>query len=267
MSDPLPGWRRVHGPLASLQRGAGPRLVFVHGFTQTGRSWLPVAESFIDSHEVVLVDAPGHGWSAEVSVDMAVGADMLAEVGGKASYVGYSMGGRLCLHLAVAHPHLVSSLVLLGATAGIDDDTLRAERQAADERLAIELETTGIEAFLKNWLALDLFANLHDDARGMNERMTNTVAGLASSLRLAGTGSQASLWALLDLVASPTLVLAGELDPKFTELGHRLRDEIGDSATFSTIAGTGHAAHLEAPALVARRIADFLQNPASAPNG
>lgn len=266
MSEPPAGWRQVDGVLASLQCGSGPRLVFVHGFTQTGRSWLPVAETFATSHSVVLVDAPGHGLSAGVTVDMAAGADMLAEVGGEASYVGYSMGGRLCLHLALAHPQLVSSLVLLGSTAGIHDDTQRGERRAADELLAIELETVGVEVFVQRWLALDLFATVHDDASGMNDRLTNTVAGLASSLRLAGTGSQASLWALLELINAPTLVLAGELDAKFTELGQRLCSAIGANATFSTVNGTGHAAHLEAPAVVAKQIADFMKDPAGTPS-
>src|SRR5918994_6072055 len=90
--------------LAATVRGAGDRLVLVHGFTQTGRSWDRVAASLSDGWEVVTVDAPGHGDSAAVRADLPAAAAMLGTAGGAATYVGYSMGGRLCLHLALAPP-------------------------------------------------------------------------------------------------------------------------------------------------------------------
>src|SRR5215213_6847391 len=43
------------------RRGAGASLVLVHGFTQTGRSWEPIAADLAIDHQVVVVDAPGHG--------------------------------------------------------------------------------------------------------------------------------------------------------------------------------------------------------------
>ena len=111
----MPDWVQIEGPLASVRCGSGPRLVFAHGFTQTGRSWLPVAEQFVDDFEVVLVDMPGHGRSSHVRADLRLGADLLAGVGGPATYIGYSMGGRFVLHLALAYPHLLRSMALLSA--------------------------------------------------------------------------------------------------------------------------------------------------------
>ena len=108
--------------LHAERSGAGaPRLVLVHGFTQTGRSWSTIAADLARDHEVVLVDAPGHGGSGAVDADLPAGAALLGQAGGRGVYVGYSMGGRLALHLALAEPALVDGLVLLGATAGIDD--------------------------------------------------------------------------------------------------------------------------------------------------
>lgn len=233
--------------LHAVVEGSGPRLVLVHGFAQTQACWGPVASDLARDHEVVRVDAPGHGGSAGVRADLAATAELLAEVGGPATYVGYSMGGRMALHVALSRPEVVQGLVLIGATAGIDDPVERAARQVADDALAVAIETDGVEAFLDRWLALPLFAGLDETTRFRAERATNAPEGLAASLRLAGTGAQEPLWDRLGSIAAPTLVLAGEHDEKFAALGRRLADGIGPNATFATVPGAGHSAHLEAP--------------------
>lgn len=233
--------------LAHERHGAGPRLVLVHGFTQTARCWGAVATELALDHEVVRVDTPGHGRSAGVAADLASGAELLGATGGRATYVGYSLGGRLCLHLALAHPDLVAGLVLIGATAGIDDQAERAERAAADERWARRLEAGGLDAFLHDWLDQPLFAGLPAEARSLEARRENTVAGLATSLRLAGTGVQEPQWHRLGALAMPVLVVAGERDRRFVDIGRRLVSSIGANAEPGLVAGAGHAAHLEAP--------------------
>lgn len=268
MSELPPGWVPHEGPLASIRCGTGPRLVFVHGFTQTCRSWLPVADAFTRDHEVVLVDAPGHGRSGHVRADLRLGADLIANVGGRATYIGYSMGGRFLLHLALAYPHLVRSLALLGATGGISNDDERNERRNADEALAGEIEAGGIDAFLERWLALPLFATLPDYARGLEDRAQNTPSGLASSLRLAGTGAQLPLWDRIGHITAPTLTMAGDLDPKFTALAQQLAATIGRNAVFRPVPAAGHAAHLEHPFAVVAILREWLteirQNPRAA---
>lgn len=217
--------------------------MLVHGFTQTGASWARLADG-LPEHEVVAPDLPGHGANATVRADLAGCARFLAEAGGRAAYVGYSMGGRVALHLALAQPSLVTALVLLGATGGIDDDDERAARRTADEMLAERLELIGTEAFLDEWLAQPLFAGLAPDAR--RGRATDA-DGLASSLRLTGTGTQVPLWDQLGELAMPTLVVAGERDEKFRALGVRLAAAIGSNAEVALVPGAGHAAHLERP--------------------
>jgi 2-succinyl-6-hydroxy-2,4-cyclohexadiene-1-carboxylate synthase len=180
--------------LAVVSRGIGPRVVFLHGFTQTARSWHAVAHAVKDDHEIVAVDLPGHGDSSDIRADLTMTAVMVAEATGAGTYIGYSMGGRVGLHVALARPNVVQRLVLIGATAGIDDDDERAERRATDHALADFIETNGVDVFLDRWLAQPLFATLPPEAADRADRARNTAAGLASSLRLNGTGSQMSLW-------------------------------------------------------------------------
>lgn len=227
--------------------GDGPRLVLVHGFTQDRRCWGPVAADLATDHEVVRVDAPGHGRSAGVAADLDEGARLLGAAGGPATYLGYSMGGRLCLTLALARPDLVRALVLVGTTAGIEEGGERAARRARDEALADRIEEVGVEAFVDEWLDQPLFAGLPPAAAFREERAQASAAGLASSLRLAGTGTQTPSWHRLGALRMPVLVLAGERDERFAAAGRRMAAAVGDGATFATVPGAGHAAHLEAP--------------------
>jgi 2-succinyl-6-hydroxy-2,4-cyclohexadiene-1-carboxylate synthase len=223
------------------------RLVLLHGFTQTRRSWDQIADAFGDRYETIAVDAPGHGGSAGVRLDLAGAAEAVAQAAGPATYVGYSMGGRLALHVAVARPDVVERLVLVSASPGIADPAVRAERRADDEHLADEIERDGVDAFLERWLALPLFARLPTDSAGLEERRANTAVGLASSLRLAGTGAQRPLWDRLDQLTMPVLLVVGEHDAKFRATAAEMATAIA-GATVEIIAGAGHVVHLEQPA-------------------
>lgn len=239
--------------LASESRGAGARVVLVHGFTQTRRCWgdLPdrlAAEGF----EVVAVDAPGHGDSSAVRADLWRTADLLASFG-PATYLGYSMGARMVLHAALAHPDATERVVLVSGTAGIEDPVERAQRRVSDDALAARIETTDVDAFLEEWLSLPLFATLAPADRDLDERRRNTAAGLASSLRLAGTGTQEPLWDRLDAIHAPALVLTGDQDVKFGQLGARLAAALPD-AEHVRLAG-GHTVHREDPGFADRVVA------------
>lgn len=153
----------------------------------------------------------------------------------------------MCLELTLRHPEAVTGLVLVSATAGIDSAADRSARRAADEQLADRIEADGVDAFIDHWLELPLFAGLPIDHRYEDERRANTAAGLASSLRRAGAGTQEPSWDRLHRLSMPVLVVAGALDTKFTALAHRLVDAIGDNATLAVVPGGGHTTHLEAP--------------------
>jgi 2-succinyl-6-hydroxy-2,4-cyclohexadiene-1-carboxylate synthase len=227
--------------------GTGPRLVLVHGFAQNRNCWGPVADDLATDHEVVRVDAPGHGRSSDVRAGLWDGAALMASRGGRGTYVGYSMGARFALHVALAHPEVVDGLVLIGGTAGLDDADARAERRAADDKRASQLEREGVAAFLEMWLALPLFAGLTEAMQFRDERGENTVDGLAASLRTAGTGSQDPLWPRLGELDMPLLAIAGAEDAKFTAEARRIVESVGTNAAFASVLSAGHSAHLENP--------------------
>lgn len=229
------------------REGTGPPIVLVHGFTQTRRCWGPEAAELGRDHTLVRVDAPGHGRSNEILAGLRTGGRLIADQGGEATYLGYSMGARFCLHLALSNPELVRGLVLVGGTAGIDDPAERAARRAHDLATAARLRALGLPAFLDEWLDQPLFASLPVERAFRAERLENTVDGLASSLEHAGTGSQDPSWDRLHRLAMPVLALAGGRDLKFAALAARMAEAIGDNASFALVPDAGHAAHLEQP--------------------
>ena len=253
-------WSPLVGALHAVHAGpaGAPRLVLVHGFTQTGLSWQPVAEHFVRrGYEVLLVDLPGHGNSEHVRADLRRAADLLASVGERASYIGYSLGGRVCLHLALMYPHLVERMVLLGAHPGLDSDDDRSARRDADDRVAARIREIGVPAFLREWVALPLFGALVPTAADLADRERNTVDGLVSSLQLAGTGTQLSLWPRLRELTMPVLALAGAHDTKFAPLAEQLAAAVPNGRC-ELVADSSHAAHLERPGLVTALIDEFL---------
>ena len=227
--------------------GEGPPVVLVHGFTQTRNCWGPVASDLRRDHTVVRVDAPGHGMSTGVVADLRDGSRLIAQRGGEAVYLGYSMGGRHLLHLALEQPELVRGLVLVGATAGIDDPVERSARAEADRATAGRVREMGTAAFLEWWVARPMFAGIPPEHRFVAEREENTVEGLEASLLRAGTGSQEPTWDRLGRLAMPVLVMAGARDDRYAALAERLVGSIGDNATLALVPGAGHAAHLEEP--------------------
>lgn len=237
------------------------RLVFLHGFTQTHHHWHHVAHHIASSvstdPSIAFVDLPGHGLAARDPMPIDGAGEPLAQLAGPGTYVGYSMGGRFALAAAVARPDIVERLVLIGATPGIVEAGDREERRALDEDRAAQLERDGVDAFLTTWLAAPMFAGLPEDPAGLRHRRRNTSDGLASSLRGSGTGSQRSLWDALPELETPTLVITGARDVKFTEIGRAMTEQL-PHATFRSIPAAGHAAHLEQPAPTVATIARFL---------
>jgi 2-succinyl-6-hydroxy-2,4-cyclohexadiene-1-carboxylate synthase len=172
------------------------------------------------------------------------------------------MGGRFALYAALDHPEAVERLVLVSTTAGIDDDRERAARRQADDALAVRIEAEGVEAFVEWWLQTPLFKSLPAEVSQREDRLTNTAAGLASSLRRAGAGTMdPPLWTRLTTLEMPVLIVGGDKDPKYAALADRLAEGIGPNATKTLIAGAGHACHLERPQAFLDAIEWFLHAP------
>jgi 2-succinyl-6-hydroxy-2,4-cyclohexadiene-1-carboxylate synthase len=244
----------------------------LHGFTGSAATWEPVAQHLAGGSRTVAVDLIGHGRSdapadwARYSIEHCV-ADLLALLDrleiGQTDVLGYSMGGRVALHLAVAAPERVRALILESASPGLADPAERRARLAGDLALADSIERDGLEAFVDSWERQPLFASqatLPPATRALLrlQRLQNTPRGLANSLRGMGAGRMEPLWERLAGLAIPTLVVAGELDRKYCELGQQMQALLPD-ARLVVVPAAGHSAHLEQPQRFGEAVAQFLR--------
>jgi 2-succinyl-6-hydroxy-2,4-cyclohexadiene-1-carboxylate synthase len=248
---------------------AEPVVILLHGFSGSGSDWadqIPRLRAM--GRATVAIDLLGHGRSdtsedpARYSMASTVRDldSILATLGiESADWVGYSMGGRVALHFALAHPARVRSLVLESASAGIEDPGSRERRRHADDALAARIEERGMEWFADYWGMLPLFETQWElpaeTVRALRaRRLSNEPAGLAHSLRGMGQGAHDYVGGRLPSLGCDTLFLAGERDPKYVEVARRASAAV-PGASCAIVPGVGHTVHLEAPDAFAEKVA------------
>src|SRR3954471_9832562 len=247
-------------------------VILLHGFAGTRHGWDLVAERLHpERYRPLALDLRGHGEARDARpiTFAACVADVAAAAPERFVLCGYSLGGRVALHVALAHPQRARRLalppppqraarrVLVASTAGIDDPELRAERREADEKLAADAERGTIEAFAERWMHQPLFAGTPPAAAAhwRADILRNDPAALAAVLRGLGAGAMDPLWDRLgELDGMPVTVIAGERDGRYAAIGRRLTGTLA-GARLLLVPGAGHGLPREAPQAVAAAIA------------
>jgi 2-succinyl-6-hydroxy-2,4-cyclohexadiene-1-carboxylate synthase len=238
-------------------QGGAPLLLF-HGFMGCSADWKAVASVLHGDRYILAFDLPGHG-GTEVLSDEGYRMDRCAEelIGwldqcgiDKCSAIGYSMGGRLALYLAVTYPERFESIVVESASPGLKSDEDRAERRKSDAALIDKLRSRTLEEFVTDWYRQPLFATLSASPAIYQEmikrRLRNKPERLALSLAQMGAGAQESLWNQLGKISARVMLVAGEDDTKYRTILGEVHGLIAGSK-FAVVAQAGHNTHLENP--------------------
>jgi 2-succinyl-6-hydroxy-2,4-cyclohexadiene-1-carboxylate synthase len=230
----------------------------LHGFGGTHRAWDGVVKLLPPAWRAIAPDLPGHGSEADAPRPISFAGcveHVLARSPRRFTLCGYSLGGRVALHVALAAPERVARLLLVSSSPGIEDAAERSRRRAADERLAGELERMPFERFIERWSARPLFAS---DPPAVGEAIRadqrrNRPDALAAVLRGLGTGAMRPLWDRLAELTMPVDALAGDRDLKFQDLAHRMVHLLPHSRL--VVVRGGHRLPLENPAALASVLA------------
>lgn len=252
----LVGGRRVH----VLEAGAGEPLVLLHGIAGSVASWAPLVPTLARTRRIVALDLPGFGRSEPLEGAVRTGAladavaatlDVLGVL--RAGVVGQSLGGIVALHLALARPDLVASLVAISAgyAFAIPPEGDPARQGHVPGTLHLLAPASPADAATLLALVLD------DPARAANPAAIDEVfrahaatAPACNALVASFGRREDALDGRLERVRVPTLVVAGASD-RFTppSLSARVAAAI-PGARLAVIAHAGHAPVAERPAEV-----------------
>ncbi len=248
-------------------------LFCLHGFACSKEEWHFPFPGAMNNTALITVDLPGFGDSStpedpgfysSKTLNVLL-LELLEEFGYKHNVLlGYSMGGRYALSFATEHSDKLVALILESSSPGIYDNKERMQRKAADTELINGIINGSIGEFVDFWLSLELFRtqkqlplSTQDFIR--SEKMQNSKTGLINSLKEFGTGTMKPLWDDLKGISLPVLLIAGELDKKYSAIQKRMK-ELMPNAACSIIAGAGHNTHIEKPVEFATLVHSFIQN-------
>ena len=226
-------------------------MLFIPGFMQRGDAWRPVAELLPERYPSVMLEHEQNSFEGRLREIAAAGEGRLL--------VGYSLGGRLALRGALRDPESYLGVVTIGATAGIDEPSLRSARAEADERLAAWMEAAPIEDIVGVWERQPLFA---DQSEALVEeqrpgRLAQDPAALAMILRTAGQGVLEPVWHELLLLDLPLLAIAGARDEGYVRAAKRIAD-MAPRGRAEIVEEAGHAVQLQRPEAVAELLEELL---------
>ncbi|MGD7007380.1 2-succinyl-6-hydroxy-2,4-cyclohexadiene-1-carboxylate synthase [Metabacillus sp. 84] len=251
--------------------GEGEPLLLLHGFTGSSSDWKETVP-FLGDYKLILVDLIGHG-NTEIPYDQSrfsmeeVCCDLTVLLEGlnveKVNIAGYSMGGRTALSFAMYNPGRVKKLILESASPGIKNSRDRDSRAESDRILAKSILEDGVRAFVDKWENTPLFFSQKSLGSVKQEairrqRLSHTAEGLAGSLTGMGTGVQPNWWPHLKKCKIPVLILTGEWDEKFCEIGKEMHHLLEHSEHIE-IQRTGHAIHVEQPRIFGTIVDGFLK--------
>jgi 2-succinyl-6-hydroxy-2,4-cyclohexadiene-1-carboxylate synthase len=253
--------------------GEGFPVLCLHGFTGRGSNWQNYCSALGKSTKLIMPDLIGHGMTDSpqdiaryriecVAKDMVGLLDQLGFE--KVDILGYSMGGRLAISMALLYPERVRKLILESASPGLFSVKDRRERKASDQQLAEFIQNKGMVEFVDLWENIPLFqtqktlpAELQSSIR--LQRLANQPTGLINSLLGMGTGNQPSYWEELHTISAEVLLIVGELDIKFCQIAVEMQKKLQKGKIYK-VDGCGHAIHVEQSEKFGTIVSEFLSN-------
>ncbi|KAL6350620.1 hypothetical protein AAG906_022330 [Vitis piasezkii] len=275
----------VHEIGASIENDV---VIFLHGFLGTGGDWIATMKAISGSARCISIDLPGHGGSKiqnhdgkedvlEPNLSIEVVADVLYKLihsitPGKVTLVGYSMGARIALYMALtsSFSDKIKGAVIISGSPGLKNDEARKIRMVKDDSRSHALITHGLQIFLESWYSGELWKRSSQFNQIVASRLQHKdVWSLAKTLSDLSIGRQRPLWEDLRQCSTPLLLIVGEKDGKFKRIAQEMCYEIGHGTSngddsrkeiyeIVEVPNCGHAAHLENPLPIIRALRRFL---------
>jgi pimeloyl-ACP methyl ester carboxylesterase len=234
------------------QRGAGPSVLFSHGYSASARMWQGQMDALSDAYHLIAWDMRGHDrsdspddpslYSHEATIhDMAAVLDACGV--GRAIIAGLSLGGFMSLAFHLAHPSRTEALMLFDTGPGYKNDDGRTGWNRIVDSMAAAYESKGLAA-----------AGASAEVRVAQHR---SAQGLAHAARGMLAQKDGRVIESLPAIAVPTLVMVGENDAQFRPSADYMAAKI-PGAEKVILANAGHAANIDQPAAFNAAVRAFL---------
>ena len=243
-----------------------PLIIFLHGFMGNTNEFDEITSIISEDFYCLKIDLPGHGKTQIFGSDeyyqmpnaakafMKLLDELLEKLNlNQCFLIGYSMGGRLALYLALNFPQYFTKVILESASPGLATEPERLGRMKRDAQIARKLSRTinpeDFTLFLTNWYSQEIFGDIKTHTQFselIKQRLQNDPKQLVKSLKMMGTGVQPSLWSKLETNNVPLLLLVGELDPKFVEINTKIQQKAKYSQ-LEIVRDTAHNIHFAKP--------------------
>ncbi|KAM6548265.1 hypothetical protein CsatB_019941 [Cannabis sativa] len=268
-------------------------LIFLHGFLGTSEDWIAIMKAVSRGARCISINLPGHGRTQiqylgdkdtilRTRLSIEVVADVVHTVINhitpeKVTVVGYSMGARIALYMALRFTEKVNGAVVISGSPGMKNEAARKVRRAIDDSRAQSLVSNGLDIFLETWYAGQLWNSLREHPK-FNQIVSSRrnshegVLNLAKVLSNSSIGRQLPLWDDLNRIKTPLLIVVGEKDEKFKKIAQDMciaidgskksgDDNLTDDNVMCEmveISNCGHAVHLENPLPLISALGRFL---------
>ncbi|RTR38137.1 2-succinyl-6-hydroxy-2,4-cyclohexadiene-1-carboxylate synthase [Shewanella canadensis] len=243
-----------------------PALVMLHGFLGSKNDWDTLISDLLPHFYCICIDLPGHGQSPALSsgasgferVASAIQTSLSSLSIVRYHLLGYSLGGRIALHLAQAYPDNLLSLSLESSHPGLQSIAERQVRARSDHTWSEKLSSVPIESFLSLWYQQGVFAELTESKRQalIRKRSHNNSEALLTVFEPTSLAKQEDLWQLPNQLQLPCHYFVGKDDSKFSALASRWANQT--NIQVHTITDAGHNVHLAAPTLFCRQLIKHL---------
>lgn len=247
-----------------------PAVVFLHGFLGSKQDWNEVINQLQDDFYCISIDLPGHGDNQQQAADLMLptpGFNRCAELVTATltalnvqhyHLVGYSLGGRIALHIAKLYPEQLLSLMLESCHPGLQSEADKLSRKQNDANWANKLSNMPITEFLTLWYQQAVFSDLSDiEQRNLVlKRSHNQPLALANCYQATSLARQDDLWDLPGQLNIAVHFIAGHQDHKFKALANSWQQQ--QPVSVHCINASGHNVHLAAPEAFSHQLRTLL---------
>jgi 2-succinyl-6-hydroxy-2,4-cyclohexadiene-1-carboxylate synthase len=276
-----PEWNH-HWCLTQSGNPLNPALLLLHGFMGSGEDWDEVITNLSHNFYCLTINLPSHrsaslsncpapllppwekglGDEGKCSIPQLATEILNLLPNQPINLLGYSLGGRIALYIALYYPDRFQKVILESTSWGLANESERQARRKSDEAIARKLRRPDLNwpDFIDHWYQQPVFAGITDHPNFpalRQRRLQQDPLALANSLISAGLGTQPYLKDQLTLNKLPLLLLVGEWDQKFVEIGQQMAVAY-PPAKLSIVPQCSHNVHFQQPDRWLQAVQEFL---------